>query len=385
VRTLLAASLLALVAAAPASAAGIDRRAFRYERELRANGPGPVLLEPDGPLYAHTRPGFADLRIVDRNGRQVPWRPLPAEAVPSARAVPVLDSGRRARDVVAVLDLGPARQVVDRAELDLRGTGFVGSVAVSGGDDRRTWTRLSTTTVYDLGGAQPARSTTVVFPRSDFRYLLLQGHDVPRIVGARVAAAPRSAPLRPVPARVRVRDEGGATVVTLDLGHRGVPVDELRVVAATRRYDRAVEVDGTYGRIVSTGAARVDRLRVSERARFIRVRIENGDDEPLRGLRVEALARPRTLLVEPGHGARLTLVYGGRVEPPRYDYALLPRRDLDLRRAHAGTLVAARRNPEFHVVDTRSFAARHPALLTAALVLAGLVVVTGGALTLRKT
>jgi hypothetical protein len=375
----------ALLTAGPASAAEVDRHPFRYERPLAPQGGGPVLLEPDGTLYAHTRPGFADLRIVDGDGRQVPWRPLPEEVAPAARAVPVLDSGRRGRDVVALLDLGLRRHVVDQVELELGGSGFVGRVAVSGSDDRRTWTRLSTTTVYDLGGAHPARSTTVVFPRSDYRFLLLRGRNVPRIVGARVAAAPRTPVLRPVPARVRVRETARATVVTLDLGHRGVPVDEVRISAATPRYDRAVEAGDDYGRIVRTGSARVERIPVSTQGRFVRVRIENGDDEPLRGLRVTALARPRTLLVEPGHRGPLTLLYGGRVERPAYDYALLPRADLALAHAGRGVLGAERANPEYSVTDTRTFVARHPALVTAALALAGIAVVAAGVLALRRT
>ena len=382
---LLAAVAAALVTAGPASAAELDRHAFRYERPLTPQGDGPVLLEPDGTLYAHARPGFTDLRIVDRNGRQVPWRPLPEQAARAARAVPVLDSGRRGCDVVALLDLGPRRHVADRVELELEGAGFVGRIAVSGSDDRRTWTRLSTTTVYDLGGAHPARSTTVVFPRSDYRFLLLRGRGVPRVVGARVAAAPRTPVLRRVQARVRVRDTAAATVVTLDLGHRSVPVDEVRIAAVTPRYDRAVEANGVYGRIVRTGSARVERIPVATRRRFVRIRIENGDDEPLRGLRVTALARPRTLLVEPGHPGPLTLLYGGRVDKPAYDYALLPRADLALADARLGALGAERPNPDYRVADTRTFVARHPALVTAALALAGIVVVAAGALTLRRT
>ena len=39
----------------------------------------PIRFEPDGPMYAHTRIGFADLRVLDAAETQVPWRRLPAE------------------------------------------------------------------------------------------------------------------------------------------------------------------------------------------------------------------------------------------------------------------------------------------------------------------
>ena len=32
-------------------------------------------FEPDGPMYEHAAVGFADLRVLDARGRQVPWRP----------------------------------------------------------------------------------------------------------------------------------------------------------------------------------------------------------------------------------------------------------------------------------------------------------------------
>jgi len=380
-----AVALGALALAPAAAAAGVDRHAFRYERTLTARGAGPIELEPDGPLYAHSAPGFADLRVLDSSGRQVPWRPLPEPSAAPPRAVDVLDSGRRGREVTALLDLGPGRRVHDRVELDLPGRGFVGRVTVLGSDDRRSFTRLSTTTVYDLAGARTARSTTVLFPRSDFRYLLLRGRGIPRIAGATVAASPPGARLRSVPATVRIRNRGDATLVTLDLGWRGVPVDELRITASTPRYDRAVEGAGAYGRIARLGSVRVGRLPVEAEGRFVRLRIENGDDEPLRGLRVVALARPRTLLVEDGHPGPLTVLYGARIGPPSYDYALLPRTALDLPAARRGGLAPEGRNPAFELRDTRSFARRHPALIEAALAAAAAVLVLAGVLALRRT
>jgi hypothetical protein len=113
--------------------------------------------------------------------------------------------------------------------------------------------------------------------------------------------------------------------------------------------------------------------------------IENGDDAPLRAIRVEALARPRTLLVEGGHPGPLTVYYGGAVAAPTYDYARLPRSALALDTARRGALGAEATNPDFRVVDHRSFAARHGSLLMLALGLAAAVVLGAAALALRRT
>lgn len=70
-------SALAAVLAAT-SIAGTPAESFRYERTLpdRA-GSGQAAFEPDSAMFAHTRPGFADLRIADASGTRVAWRERP--------------------------------------------------------------------------------------------------------------------------------------------------------------------------------------------------------------------------------------------------------------------------------------------------------------------
>ena len=70
--------------------------------------------------------------------------------------------------------------------------------------------------------------------------------------------------------------------------------------------------------------------------------------------------------------------------PPRYDYKLLPRREVDLAHTHRAELGAERRNPSFQVLDTRSFVDRHRVLVEAAFALAAGVVALGGVLALRR-
>src|SRR4051794_33496165 len=147
--------------AQPAAAAGLDRTDFRYQRPLVAGAEGePVLVEPDGPLFEHSMPGFADLRIADARGRQVPWRRAGSERAAAPEAVPVLNSGRQGRFAVALLDLGERRRIRDRVVLEVPDRGFVGRAEVLGADDRHgPFTRLSATGIYDVRGAHPARST----------------------------------------------------------------------------------------------------------------------------------------------------------------------------------------------------------------------------------
>jgi hypothetical protein len=377
--------IAALLAAIVAAAAPVQQH-LGFERQLQPAGRGPVQLVPDGPMFGHARPGFPDLRIVDSRGEQVAWRPLPPPPTTEARNVPVFDAGHRGALAVARIDLGRVHAPVDRVTLQIPDARFVSSVTAYGSDDRRVWTRLSTTEIYAVEGAAPARSTTLLLPPTRFRYLEVRAAHVSRIMGAVVAGTTPRPTLAEVPAHVKA----GATVVVVDLRYRNVPVDELRISSATPRYDRPFTVEAHGAEIAAGTLVRIGRPRqtivpVSTRARILRIRIANGDDPPLRDVHVQALARPRTLLVEGGHTRPLTIFYGGTVRAPAYDYARLPTSALALARALPGKLGPEQPNPEYAVVDTRSFFARHRSLVTAALVLAAAAVIGAAAFALRRS
>jgi hypothetical protein len=400
-RRIVALALLASFAAGaqPAAAAELDRADFRYVRPLVASpGEGPIRIEPDGALFEHSLPGFADLRIADARGREVPWRRLRIEQGSTLKAVPVLNSGRQGRFAVALLDLGARRQIRDRVDLEVPDRSFVGRAVVLGADDRGgPFTRLSATGIYDARGAQPARSTVAVFPPSDFRYLLVRATAVSRITGASVSGA-RERPrlLRRTPRAISRHQDGKHTIVTLDLGYRNIPVDELRVIAETGRYERRVTIYGSNlrQRFMPMAAARIVRfpgsgsapISVGAHHRYIRLEIDNGDDPPLEGIEVSTWSRSRTLLLEGGHPPPYTVYYGAsRENAPSYDFARLPMHAVDLERAAPGRLRPEHENPAFEPPpDTRSFAARNPGLITGSLALAALALGAVGLLALRR-
>jgi hypothetical protein len=396
VRRLAAAALAAATVAPAAFAQSLDENGFRYVRPADAP-PGLVAFEPDGPLFAHTKRELADLRILDSGGDQVPWRMRPlAGSTRPPLPVLLLNSGTRDGAAVALLDLGPNVGIHDQVVLDIPDRDFVGKVEVSGSDKRRDpFTRLSTTVIYDISGAPPARSTAAVYRPSDFRYLSLRATEVSEIAGASVIASGGSQPelLERSVRSTQVRSNARLTIVTVDLGYRNMPVDEIRVLASTTLYDRPVQIEAsnTGERYVLYAQGRVFRfpesvdatIPIEGRHRYLRLTIENGDDAPLEGLRVEALARPRTVFVSEGFEPPYRLFYGNpRLGPPEYDFAQAP---LEPDSAADATLGREALNPAWEAPeDTRSFTARHPQVIKAALALAAAVLLFGAFLALRR-
>ena len=390
--------LLAILAASLATAAAdVDETQFRYTRALSAPA-GPLRFEPDGPMYEHAKIEFQDLRILDAEGGQVPWRPEPTPAAVPSQAVELVARGRLGDTVSVVVDRGPVRPVIDRIALDVTDRLFVGDVEVQGSNTgaEGTYATLSKTPIYAVRGAVAARSTTAVFPPTDYRFLLIRARGVSQITGAAVARDPSQPPVEPVRARSRKREGARATVVTLDLGHARVPVDRLSIRSSTPRYVRGVTVEGsndgtTFVSLSDSEIARfpgvdLSKIALAARHRFLRVTIRNGDDSPLEGLRVTAETVPRPLLLASGYEPPFRLLYGAATLPaPSYDFGRLPAAATGFETAREGTLGAERANELFEPpADTRTFFERNDYLIEILLVATTIVVAAGGLLALRR-
>ena len=386
--------IIALLAAA-GLVGGLDEDAFRYSRRAPDSvASGRVAFEPDSPLLAHAGNGLRDLRVVDRDGEQVPWRFVPEANLVVGRQAAVLNTGRRDGLAVALVDVGTDVGVYERVELAITGQSFVGEVTVLGSDSRHgRYTRLSTTTVYDVDGATSARSTTVVLPPTDFRFLALRASGVDRITGATVLGRhERPALVRRPHLPLGPRQRAGRTVVTLDLRVAGVPVSMLELTAAAQRYDRPITVDGSRDRRVFTRLARgrisrangllSSEIEIESRFRYLRVTVENGDDAPLRGLRAETFGPSFAVMVERGHRTPLRLLYGADLRAPSYEFARLPVAQ------PVAVVGPARLGPESssssEAIRGETLGERYGWAVQASLGVAALVVVAAGLLAVRR-
>lgn len=379
----------ALALAAPASASALEAESFRWERSLASEG-GLSAFEPDGPMYEHAAVGFVDLRVLDSRGRQVPWRLQSVRGDERRRTASVLNAGTQAAAAVALLDFGPARVVRERIELDLPPGPFVGRAEVDGSHDRRTFTRLSSTAIYDVRGATRAVSTTVVFPQSDFRYYRIRATGVKEIRGATAEAVAAAGAPTERPAEITVREEEKRTVIDADVRYRGLRVHELRFASTTAAFDRPVNVSGsmdgrTYvvaggGRLYRFGEAGETTVPIDSRYRYLRIRIGNGDDEPLRDLRLTLRAYRDYILLAPGFAPPYRVLYGGPRVRPDYDFAQQP----EPRAKPAVVALGPERSNEAFEPPARAFAERHPGLITAALALAAAALAAAGFFALRR-
>jgi hypothetical protein len=235
-------------------------------------------------------------------------------------------------------------------------------------------------------------SAAVVFPPSDFRYYRIRATGVRVIRGATAEAVVEAAEPVVRQATIEMRQDERHTVVDADVRYRGLWVHELRFASSTPAFDRPVEVTGSMdgrsffpaggGRLYRFGAEGETTVPLNSRYRYLRIRVANGDDEPLRDLRVTLRAYRDYIQLKGGYASPYRVLYGGPASRPEYDFSYEPDRGQEPQYVALGP---ERLNEAFEPpADTRSFAARHPSLIQGALALTAFLLLAGGFLALRR-
>lgn len=328
------------------TAAGTPR--FRFERTVQPGGPGPNRLDPDVALLTGAVPGgFADLRLYDAAGREVPWLLVaPEERRPEWRPGKLLPVAASKKDSGFEFDLGSV-QPVDRLRLDGLPAPFLKRFHLEGGGDRSRWTVLVPDgTLFDLPEERLTR-TEIEFPAGAYRYLRITWDDrssavlpLPEVAAARLARPADPAPAVHVPLAVQRREsEPGKSRFRLTLPGRGLPVAALDLaVGGGHLLRRAEATEGRLGngsivpvplgertlrRTVQGDRVAADlRLPVGRpEGQEVDLVVEDGDNPPLdlQGAGAELEPLP-WIYFESADGGALTARYGDpRAAAPRYD------------------------------------------------------------------
>ena len=390
---LAAAGFVAALALATAARGEFDPEAWRTFREIAvaegAQGDNACVALDDDVWDTSADPSLRDLRIlrgeVDEIGFAV-WVPEKTPARIEERSGRVFNRAKRGREASELtLDLGENPPTTNRVRIETPASNFRCAVAVEGSDDAKKWKTLrDDAAILDFSGDRNARFTTVSFPDSRHRYLRVvveapAGGEPIDLGGATVFQEwPAEKPALPMLAdrtvskRIEMQ-EAGATVLTLDLGARNLPVSKVVFETPDGNFVRDVRVsvsndqkdgsDAEGGVIfrVWTDRYRKENLEVefAERfGRYVRLRILNGDDPPLAITRVAVQGRPRYVFFPFEAGRQYRLCYGNRgARDTRYDYTqVFPH--IDRGAAIEARLGGVRHNPRF--IATRETPAPSP-------------------------
>jgi hypothetical protein len=375
---------------------------------------GVVALPLDGTLYDALMNPPHDLRVVDAGGGLIP------HAVRCGRTSPVTETVARPVRVLnrtfaeghsrAVLDFGAA-VLKNKLQILVSGENYLRKVTVEVGDDQTSWETLGRNLLlFDIKTPEEShREDTLAVSENNFRYIRLtvesSMNEAEPVVIQGVNAfyeEPAGNPQLegvPIVSRNIVQDEKAkTTTLTLDLGFRNLPLQEVSLKIGNAAFQRSYRIAGRNTRthkiyrsaeeawradeietpwsLVAQGTLhRLNEGKAIESTgapipqaafRYLQITIDNGDDAPLDILDVTLLRRTCSLIFESRPGALYTL-YGGNsaAGSPDYDYSkTLMAMDIDgIPKLAVGTIEMLR-----HAAPTIPWSEQHPNVMTAILV-----------------
>ncbi|WP_437978012.1 DUF2339 domain-containing protein [Sorangium sp. So ce295] len=407
---LLAAMSLARPAEAQTGAALPTERHALVRPIEGVDAAGDHRVDVDLDLYRESRAEevLADVRIAGPDGAEVPYviREPGAAHAPGRIAATMLDPGVDAAGVAHAtwaLDAPGTRHC--RVELSVTGGSFLREARVETGADPRALSEVARGAyVYRVPqGSETVEHVSVRYPLS--RAALVRIRLVPegapargaaadvRITGGAVSCEPQaptdSPALLPLAIVETQRDsEAKTTLVTLDAGADGAPLEAVLLDVATPEFSRRVDVASTTYRAVwpAVGSGLIHRIRPRgesgpslastriplspTRKRFLRLTIHDGDSAPLSLSGAQGEVRAREIVFRAARPGPHRLYVGDALgKRPSYDLADLL--DPTVReRPPAARLGAAAANPELGaapVARELPFTERHRAPIGGAL------------------
>jgi hypothetical protein len=237
---LLLLSLLATIAAAAAV-----RPAWHYYREIPDYN-GFALIKLDKAVMSHSQDFFADLRITDNNGKEIPSQILQPEMGEISNTVSLLNAVEYPDYSSVVLDLGPSPQRHNRVSLNIDSQkDYLREVNLESSNDKLHWGYLTKSSILSYN--QDNKNGQISYPTSDARYIRVNikrahGEKALHVLSAMVRYVPtglyREKTLESV--LVSKRSDRKYTHIVLDLKVPNYFVTRVEVKTSDRNYEREV-------------------------------------------------------------------------------------------------------------------------------------------------
>jgi hypothetical protein len=330
---------LAVIAGATSASAAAADRAIRTAR------PGRTAVVLDADVYERARPDLGDLRVIDDQGKEVPYLlDWMSPAPPAEPRRPLLEAQPdRHGPLHGQLDF--ERPVLKREiALSLAGDDFRWRVVVEGrGEHDRQWRAVAVGYVAALPGPPPERYDRLPLPDNNDRYLrvTVDADDAAGLV-VQDATAPaetrgrrKGNALAAGVARTEAA-EGRESQLVLSLGGQYQPFIALALEVDTKTFFRGAVLEaqgpaGSWTPLTEAAVYRLERdgateerlvLEASGRAGTLRIRIRNGAEPPLVVRHVSATVPLERLAFDAAAGRSYRLRYGeAALAAPRYDLA----------------------------------------------------------------
>ncbi|MDO8585950.1 MAG: DUF3999 family protein [Armatimonadota bacterium] len=333
-------------------AARSDFNPKRWERYSPIEAPAGVKAKYaqvtlDRGVYLRADPNDADLRVVANGAREIPFNLLidSDETSEVQRTSRIQDSMTVPKKYSSfVIDLGKPGILSSRVKIRTTSSNFTRKVSIYASGDGVKWAVLRDDGyIFNFSRDYFAESVVVDYPRSSQRYIRVRIWNLREkpieSISAEVFLLNRKPAVRYLAyaglgdVYQNARDK--STDVVLDIGGVGPPVDRVEIESPNVNYHRQVEIAGSenlrvwsslhWGEIYkfATDKVRGGKSNVDvgiQGYRYIRLRIRNFDDPPIRISKVRVYCYRRRVFFPYKPGENYRLYYGNpEAESPTYD------------------------------------------------------------------
>lgn len=320
---------------------------WEYNKAIRGQASSKLsYMSLDRETLLNSAPGYADLRIIDGDGKETPYKLIESTGeaeVESIRPTATNVSVVPGKYSSVTLNLGKHIRS-NRLLIDTPDQNFTCRVEVAGMDGNGPWEVLrSDAYIFDFSRDKNAKSAEVTYPESDYSILRVRifacGGRVIKANGATVIWK------RPTPRKSVVLFSGKgsisedtknhATKILLKLPGSNLPGGTVRILSSTPNYQRQVGVFGSRdgknwesigdGYLLKYNAGKfngnVSNIGFgSGEYNHVKLLIYNGDDQPISIDEVTLETPQRQLAFMPKTGMNYKLFYGNHnASVPDYD------------------------------------------------------------------
>lgn len=326
-------AFLGLVSVASADFSQKEWRAYKEVRLLSdVNATTLFRVSLDAEVFATSTADLRDLRVVGVDNKEVPYLLITnRDDIQSSLLAPkILNKGNVAGESTSfVLDFGDSvlhNQVTLDVDAELKN--YRKKVQIYGSVDMGKWQLLADNQIiYDYSKDYPVRNTTVSYPESTYRYVLVKIIDTESALVKVLGASARrdvytSGSRLSYTPTFEVTKVGKNTEIVADFGQQGILADRALIMTDSTNFERPVNVyssgdkktwnyvggDGIYR--YKTRELSGDKTSVAyggSGARYVKLVILNQDNQPLHvtGILFSGYTRAVAFLGEPQSSYRL--------------------------------------------------------------------------------
>lgn len=327
---------------------------WRFEKQINLpaiSGLEFVEMSFDNDVYANAASGLRDIRIIDGNGREIPYKLVLEKGgvERSSFSVRIFDKSFIPGQYTSfIADLGREGVLHNQIEIRTPSINFRRQVQVEGSRDAQSWATVQAKAIiYDYTDREAGlktQNTLVRYPEGTWRYLKItiydQGEDPLNILGATVFYEKFEAARQiGYPADIVERfldEEHKASRYVVDLGSAGLPTNSISLAIAETNFQREVALEGSNNKtdwnisvtrdvIFSFDTAKFTGSNLTIKYpestwRYLRLTIFNKDNPPLELNRVSVSGIVRKLVFQADPSQTYKLYYGNAAAAyPQYD------------------------------------------------------------------